>query len=309
MSAEFLAEMRRFVSDSMREGRADDRFAFKGKKEQVVYDFADAFDDYPGELYDFVSAVCGLNRETITLSERHCQVYDAHANPEPAAHKDRLGSQVSMGFSVDIPDVSTLVLYPNDHRDVNPLNSSVAYRASLRPDELPEVVLPSATEVELNDEPGDVVLFPGSSTWHLRRNAAGAVNLYTKFNDFNCDPLGEDPRTGDMHEKSVALLRQFGEPDGDLAAVPGRRFDKAEIVATRHGGNRLYQANVWGEEPFPLNDAEFSLLESVVRGESSGTPGPELERLVKLGALDLVAAPLAERIMSRAGAVAVAAAG
>ena len=40
MSAEFLAEMRRYVAESMRAGKTDERFAFRGKKEQLVYDFA-----------------------------------------------------------------------------------------------------------------------------------------------------------------------------------------------------------------------------------------------------------------------------
>ena len=36
-------------------------------------------------------------------------------------------------------------------------------------------------------------MFYGSEIWHLRRRSAGSVNLYLKFNDFDYDPLGEDP--------------------------------------------------------------------------------------------------------------------
>ena len=299
MSAEFLAEMRRYVADSIRAGRTDERFAFRGKKEQLVYDFAAEYDDYPGELFDFVSKLCGLNRDTMTLSERHCQIYDDNADPEPAAHKDRLGSQVSMGFSIDIPEPSTLVLYPYEHRDVNPLNSSVAYRRSLQPDELPEVVLASATEVELDDEAGDIVIFPGNSTWHLRRRSAGAVNLYCKFNGFNCDPLGEDPYTSRVRERSLELAGEgFGS---DIVPIPARRFDKAECVYTREGGQRRYQANVWGEDPFPLTEAQFSVMQAILRGETTGSED-DLRALVERGAVDLVPAANAIHPDAAAGA-------
>jgi hypothetical protein len=288
MTPEFVAELRRYVANSMQAGGGDERFAFRGKKEQVVYDFGTRFDDYPGELYDFVSTLCGLNRASITLSERHFQVYDGNANPEPAAHKDRFGSQVSMGFSVDIPQASTLVLYPHEHREVNPLNSSVAYRNSLRPHELPEVALADATELELNDETGDIVLFPGSSTWHLRRRSAGAVNLYCKFNDFNCDPLGEDPFTPRTRERSLELLRHIGGNGNGVVAVPARRFDKAECVYTRSSGRKLYQANLWGEDPFPLTESEFLQLQAIVAGEGGGRLPASVRELVERGALDLV---------------------
>src|SRR4029078_4583357 len=68
---EFLAALNDFVARAMTGGRGDERFAFQGKKEHIVYDFAADFADYPGELYDFVSVLCGLDRESITLSERH----------------------------------------------------------------------------------------------------------------------------------------------------------------------------------------------------------------------------------------------
>jgi hypothetical protein len=192
-----------------------------------------------------------------------------------------------MGFSIDIPKPSTLVLYPYEHRDVNPLNSSVAYRRSLQPDELPEVVLASATEVELDDEAGDIVLFPGNSTWHLRRRSAGAVNLYCKFNGFNCDPLGEDPYTPRVRERSLGLAGEgFGS---DTVPIPARRFDKAECVYTRNGGQRRYQANVWGEDPFPLTEAQFSLMQAILRGETTSS-NDDLRALVERGAVDLVPA-------------------
>jgi len=52
--------------------------------------------DYPGELFDTVAEVAGLNRDTIALSERHIQAYERNAAPEPPAHKDRFPSQISV---------------------------------------------------------------------------------------------------------------------------------------------------------------------------------------------------------------------
>lgn len=295
MDPEFLGTLTDFVDRSMKEGRGDERFAFQGKKEQIVYDFAGDYADYPGELYDFASTLCGLDRESVTLSERHFQMYDSNANPEPAAHKDRYGSQVSMGFSVRIPEVSRLVLYPHDHRNLNPLNSSVAFRASLQPDQLPEVALKSSPEVELADSAGDIVAFPGSSTWHLRRRSAGAVNLYCKFNDFNCDPLGEAPDTPTRHQRSVELLDSVNR---GVIPLRGRKFDKAACVYTRHPGTRLYEANLWGEESFPLTESQFAILQEVdgettwsdLRGrlDENGDVDESLRYLVSKGALDLL---------------------
>jgi hypothetical protein len=297
MTPEFLGALTEFVDRAMTAGRGDERFAFQGKKEQIVYDFSADFEDYPGELYDFVSTLCSLDRDTIALSERHFQVYDPSANPEPAAHKDRYGSQVSMGFSVRIPEVSRLVLYPHDHRSLNPFNSSVAFRASLQPDELPEVALRSAREVELADEAGDIAAFPGASTWHLRRRSANAVNLYCKFNDFNCDPLGEDPETPGVRQRSLELLAAANGDTGSLRPMHARQFDKAAQVFARRPGIAVYEANVWGQQPFGLSGQQFAVLraidgsttwgELVTALNSEGDVDASLRYLVEKGAVDL----------------------
>jgi hypothetical protein len=196
VSEEFHDALLRYASGELNDHMLGS-FAIKGKKEQSLFEFPDDV-DYPNELFEVVAGVCGLNRATMTLSERHIQCYEANAAPEPPAHKDRFSSQVSVGLSINIPPESTLVLYPYEHRGVNAFNKSADFRASLQPDELPEVVLKTAREVELDDRARDVVMFAGSSTWHLRRRAARSLNLYLKFNDFGCDPLGEDPRTAEL---------------------------------------------------------------------------------------------------------------
>lgn len=295
MTPEFLATLQEFVARATALGAGAEQFAFPGKKEQYVYDFAADFDDYPGELFDAVAAMCGLDRASVTMSERHVQGYDEHADPEPAAHKDRYGSQVSMGFSIAIPEASRLVLYPYDHRELNPLNSSVSYRQSLRAHELPEVVLKAAREVELADQAGDVVAFHGNSTWHLRRRSAGAVNLYVKFNDFDVDPLGEDPSTPLRRAASLELLERIEGDGATVRVAQARRFDKAARVYARAPGHELLEANVWGEPPFPLTPAQFELLGRVDGSRTwaeltagNGSAGADLRYLVEQGALELV---------------------
>lgn len=179
MSDEFLAELKGFANQHFNETKLD-AHAIKGKKEQALYTFPDGV-DYPGELFDVISDVCGLDRGGMTLSERHMQAYEAHANPHPPAHKDRAASQVSVGFSVTIPGASRLLLWPDDTDEVNEVEKATYVDAN----ELPE------DAVRIADQPGDVVMFRGHRTWHLRENSAGAVNLYVKVNDYGADPLGE----------------------------------------------------------------------------------------------------------------------
>ena len=84
---EFLQAAREFSLRNL-EATKLDQFAIKGKKEQSLFEFPEET-DYPGEIFDVVSEVCGLNRPTMALSERHIQAYEANANPSPQAHKDR----------------------------------------------------------------------------------------------------------------------------------------------------------------------------------------------------------------------------
>jgi hypothetical protein len=300
MDPEFLAEIRSSVHQRLNLNKLD-RFAIKGKKEQALYTFPDAV-DYPGELFDVVSAVCGLRRETMTLSERHIQAYESEANPNPQAHKDRFPSQVSVGFSVEIPEASRLVLYPYDHRDINPFNMAAALIRSLQPHELPDVALQDAREVEIADRPGDVVMFAGSSTWHLRRRSAGAVNLYVKLNDFDCDPLGEDPGTEARREHTLAAL---ASADGQLGAHTvklSRRFDAVERRLSREGWHESLQASLYAAEPFGITAIQLDLLRASTQAQTlsslisvavaSGHPAGEVERdaatLLERGALDLL---------------------
>ena len=234
----------------------------KGNKEQSLFEFPEEV-DYPNELFDVVAEVCGLNRAGMTLSERHIKSYEADAVPEPPAHKDRFPSQVSVGLSIEIPEESTLVLYPHEHRGVNAFNKASDFAASLQPDETPDVALKTAREVELNDRARDVVMFAGSSMWHLRRRAARSLNLYLKLNDFGCDPLAEDPGTAELRSSTLsALSRSNGRELDTLVPVLSPRFDTVSRVYLRNGQETL-QAELFGEQAFGITELQFQALGTI----------------------------------------------
>jgi hypothetical protein len=304
---EFLQTLRDFAAHSLKATQLEG-FAIKGKKEQSLFDFPSAV-DYPGELFDFVSALCGLRRPSVTLSERHIQAYEPNAEPEPLAHKDRFASQISLGFSIDIPADSRLVLYPHDHRGLNPYNASATYVASLQPDEHPSLLRQHARELVIDDQPGDLVAFHGSTTWHLRRNSAGAVNLYCKFNDFDADPLGEDPTTAERRSKTLSRLNGADTTPDDLVPVLGRQLDLVSRHYTRTWDQAL-QANVYGEPGFGITATQLEILRAVdgTRGvseiRSHIETGPDgfdsgIRVLAERGALDLL---MREEASARYGA-------
>jgi hypothetical protein len=255
---DFLSYLRDFTERQLTATKLD-RFAIKGKKEQSLFEFPEG-KDYLPELFDAVSTVTGLNRSTMTLSERHIQAYDENADPNPIAHKDRFPSQVSIGFSVAIPAGSQLVLYPDDFRELNQFNAAAALNRRLQPHERPEEVLPSARELVLEDEEGDVVMFPGSTTWHLRRNSANTVNLYLKMNDFDCDPLGEDPGTAARREHTQQLLADDRDGLGERKPKLSRRLDYIGRQWVRPDGDATLHYALYGEEPLGLTETQLELM-------------------------------------------------
>jgi len=258
---DFFDDLQRSVSRHLDTSKLD-AFAIKGKKEQALYTFPEGT-EYPGELFDVVAAVCGLNRATMTLSERHIQAYDSDADPNPQAHKDRSPSQVSVGFSVRIPSESRLVLYPYDHRAENPFNGAAELIRSLQPNEVPDIVLRGAREVVIADRPGDLVMFQGASTWHLRRRAASAVNLYVKLNDFDADPLGEDPLTAGRREQTLAYLSNGNRANlRDPMVRLSRSFDSVQRQLMRHGWRDVLQASLYSEPSFGINQLQLELLQA-----------------------------------------------
>lgn len=295
VSADFHAYLQHFVSELAQHRLAE--LAGKGDKEQALLTFPPEV-EFPGELYDVVAEVSGLNRATMVLSERHIKSYEADADPDPVAHKDRYPSQVSVGLSISIPEDSTLLLYPWDHVAPNPFNSAAELRASLQPDEHPDKALAGARAVELDDTDRDVLVFPGSATWHLRRRGAGAVNLYLKFNDFGSDPLGEDPATEVLRAATLRAV-EGGDVDG-MTVVRARQLDTVERIHTR-GWHESLQARIYGRAPFGITAAQFEavrLADGTVRfgdvvtaaaaGGDAVRARAEILDLARRGVLDLV---------------------
>ena len=190
------------------------------------------------------------------------------------------------------------MLYPYSYTELNPYNTSAGLRRSLQPDQLPEVILKGEREAELDDQDRDVVAFDGSKTWH-RRRSAGAMNLYCKFNDFGSDPLGEDPRTGQLREATLAAVKSAPDEQDSLLPVLSRRFDTVSRVYTRQIWQEALQATVFDEEPFGISEVQHEVLRTADGRRSladlagSGN-GDEVRRAILLlaerGALDLVPA-------------------
>jgi hypothetical protein len=129
------------------------------------------------------------------------------------------------------------------------------------------------------------------------------VNLYLKFNDFGCDPLGEDPYTASIREASVAAVSRPDAPVGEMVPVLARRFDTVHRTYVRGGWGEVLQARVFGEEPFGITEEQFAALrmadgrrtvDDIVRevaapAERDRVRG-DVARLVTAGALDISAA-------------------
>jgi len=200
---------------------------------------------------------------------------------------------VAVGLSIDVPAGSTLVLYPTDYRQVNRFLTA-GQRDSLLPHELPEVVLEDAQPVVISDAPGDVTMFQGSSMWHLRQNSAGAALLYLKCNDFDCDPLAEDPTTQVRRERTRGVLAGLDVTPASLVPVLGRRFQSVSREYGRDWCEDLW-LRIFDEDPVRIDDRHLEVLRSVdgtrtwaaLVGQSDHA-SEALSRLAELGAVDLV---------------------
>jgi hypothetical protein len=292
VTPEFFEAAQEFAERQFGEHLVEGR-AIAGAKTQALFEFPTET-DFPGELFDVVTTACALRRETMTLSERHIKAYNPDADPNPPAHKDRYASKVSMGISLRVPEGSHLVLYPRDHVSVNPFNVSAAFPQSLSPEERPDVALRTAQPVEIYDKPGDVMMFPGSAVWHLRRRPAGAMNLYLKLNDFNSDPLGEDPTSASRRAHTLAALAEEDGSVEDHIIMLGRRMDVVTRRYVRDSWAEVLQADVWGEDPVQLSEVEFRLIQAAdarrTVGDLAGDPDTRaaLRRLAERGVLELV---------------------
>ena len=224
---EFHHDLVKYIENSFNDKHLKD-FA-RGDKQQALFEFLEP--DHYEELRHAVAKVCGVEPGSLTLSERHIKQYEVDADPYPLAHKDRFGSEFAVGFSIIVPEGSTLVIYPEGDLTANPFNSTAELRSSFSPDDLPEPALKRARRVEIQDRPGDVQIFRGSAMWHLREHGAGTTVLYLKLNTFNCDTLAEDPHTPALRQQTLSRANSITSEWDTLIPVVARRVTTS-IAAT-----------------------------------------------------------------------------
>lgn len=264
-----------------------------GNKQQSLYQFPES-SNYYEQFMQAIGTVCGFNPKQLTLSERHIKVYEANANPNPLAHKDRYASQISVGFSVSVPPGSRLVLYPKDDVWVNMYNTSARLRASLTKENAPETTLKHATKVVIEDQPGDVMIFRGNAIWHLRENPANTTNLYLKLNAFNCDPLGEDPHTETVRRQTLAGLSLPDKKLKKMIPMLGRRVDYVHRQMSRDW-EEIKEVVFWGDRTVHLAREEFQLLKKLgwehtvkdLLQKTNGAGCAPVRRLAEAGVIDL----------------------
>jgi hypothetical protein len=264
----------------------------RGAKSQFLYEPHPDL-DLRAELSVMTAAMCGLEPAAFTLSERHIKAYEVGADPDPPAHKDRLSSLVSVGVSIVVPQGSTLVLYPHDHVGENPYLTT-DLRASLEPDALPEDILAGVRGIEIEDRPGDVVVFRGSAFWHRRLRSGGTVNLYLKCNDFDSDPLGEDPTSVLRAAFTSVFLESGDELPDDVVPTLRRDVEWVGTLVGRDGAARPF-AKRWERPPLTLGSEKHAALLAVDGRQTwgqlrrdSGIDREDLVWLASRGLIDLV---------------------
>lgn len=298
---EFHAQLVKYVEDSFSKKHLKD-FA-RGDKQQAMYEFLEP--EHYDELREAVATVCRLEVGDLTLSERHIKEYEPGADPYPLAHKDRFGSEIAVGFSIRVPEGSTLVIYPEHDLSVNPFNSTAELRSSFSPHTLPDAELKNAPRVEIQDRPRDVQIFRGNAMWHLREHGAGTTVLYLKLNTYNCDTLGEDLHSFDVRQRTLSIVDS--SPFEWAATIPviGRRVDYIHRRYNRDW-NELFGVVIYGQPHATITEAEFAALRSMdgqrtvaeisSQIEASGEGGDireAIRQLAQRGIVDLLTKPIA----------------
>jgi hypothetical protein len=303
---EFHTRLIKYVEDSFDKKHLKE-FA-RGDKQQAMFEFLEP--EHYDELREIVAAVCRVEPSSLTLSERHIKEYEPGADPYPLGHKDRFGSEIAVGFSIRVPEGSTLVMYPEHDVSVNPFNSTIELRSSFSPYTLPDAALKEAPRVEIQDRPRDVQIFRGNAIWHLREHGAGTIVLYLKLNTYNCDTLGEDPHSAEIRQSTLSIVDS--PPSMWAATIPviGRRVDYVHRRYSRDW-SELFGVVIYGQPHATITEAEFEALRSMdgkrtvteiaSQMERSGKvkdPHEAIRQLAHRGIVDLFARPIA---MGQAG--------
>jgi hypothetical protein len=255
---DFHARLVKYVEDSFDKKHLKD-FA-RGDKQQAMFEFLEP--EHYDELRETVATICGVDVSSLTLSERHIKEYEPGADPHPLAHKDRFGSEFAVGFSIRVPEGSTLVIYPEHDVSVNPFNSTAELRSSFSPHALPDASLKDAPRVEILDQPRDVQIFRGNAMWHLREHGAGTTVLYLKLNTYNCDTLGEDPHSSEMRQQTLSLADQSPSTWTETIPVIARRVDYIHRRYNRDW-NELFGVVLYGQPHATVTETEFEALRSM----------------------------------------------
>ena len=193
LADEFVSCLTDFHAAAMAEAsRESEAWKIARKKRQFVFDFPSP--EVAAEFRRGMSALTGIDEADFTISERHLKVYDREAPPFPAPHKDRAASHFSIGMPVDLPEGSTVCVFP----ELEPGPNTKERAVFLTPvhDADPAVLYDAPGAVMLNEAVGDLVVFLGSSIFHERVRSAGTSVLYVKANGTGDDPLGEDIYSG-----------------------------------------------------------------------------------------------------------------
>lgn len=159
-----------------------------GKKKQYLFDFPSR--QCATEFRDGMAALTGIEKDRFTVSERHLYIYEPEAAPWPPPHKDRAASHVSIGLPILSPPGSTACVFP--HFRFGPNREEKAIYLGDRDSTDPNGAYHSEHAIMLNERPGDIVAFLGSSLFHARVRAGGTAILYIKANGVGHDPLNED---------------------------------------------------------------------------------------------------------------------
>lgn len=233
-----------------------------GNKRHSLLDPPEGFFDC---LFDALSGLTGIDRESIVVSQRHLMTYHDTCKPRPALHKDRLSSAIAVGIPLHVPADSRLLLFPFDDVSENPFLTNEFVAASGF-DASVDRALERWRCVEVEDAPGDLVVFRGSRIWHTRLNAAGASHLYVMVNDRGLDPLAEDPRAGRWRELNADFL---SSPvwDGDLAAGCALSPIVDTVERQLHRNQSVTRRVVlWPNVRVYLNETEWLIVEALADG-------------------------------------------
>lgn len=299
---EFLTFARTYARDAIDRDDSLKEWHFKNKKSQFLFEFPPEV-DFVGDLKQVVGEVAGMDRNSVTLCERHVKVYNDKAASNPPPHKDRLASELTVGIPLEVPENSYIVLYPDHCREVNHFASTAQHRASLRDEDLPETLLADVQPQEHRVWPGDVILFRGSSMYHERVNPANTSLLYLKFNSMGLDPLGEDPAT--IEARSYSELAISDLSDRALLQTQLMLSPRLERISRHY--SRLYwreilQAKLWNEDDVYLDSEEFELLRALghehlracdllrrigIDGADQHSRLPRLRRIISVGLVDI----------------------